>query len=169
MTTPVPTALPLTQGARRVVTFATLGFTLMFAVWVMFAIVGLPIRKELGLTDAQFTLLTAIPVLTGSLLRLPAGIWADRYGGKTIFLGNLLITAAFALALSFASGYNLLLALLEQPGRVWTREQLTERLYGWGEEIVSNSIDVHIHSLRRKLVPEYILNVRGVGYYVPKA
>ncbi|WP_295818287.1 nitrate/nitrite transporter, partial [uncultured Deinococcus sp.] len=90
---------------------ATLGFTLMFAVWVMFAIVGLPIRKELGLTDAQFTLLTAIPVLTGSLLRLPAGIWADRYGGKTIFLGNLLITAAFALALSFASGYNLLLAL----------------------------------------------------------
>ncbi|MFC3832469.1 MULTISPECIES: MFS transporter [Deinococcus] len=111
MTTPAPTALPLTQGARRVVTFATLGFTLMFAVWVMFAIVGLPIRKELGLTDAQFTLLTAIPVLTGSLLRLPAGIWADRYGGKTIFLGNLLITAAFALALSFASGYNLLLAL----------------------------------------------------------
>lgn len=111
MTTPALTAPPLTPEARQVVTFATLGFTLMFAVWVMFAIVGLPIRKELGLTDAQFTLLTAIPVLTGSLLRLPAGIWADRYGGKTIFLGTLLITAAFSMALAFANGYELLLAL----------------------------------------------------------
>ena len=111
MTTPAPTALPLTQGARRVVTFATLGFTLMFAVWVMFAIVGLPIRKELGLTDAQFTLLTAIPVLTGSLLRLPAGIWADRYGGKRVFLITTVITAAFALALAWADGYTTLLAL----------------------------------------------------------
>ncbi|WP_309570281.1 MFS transporter [Deinococcus sp.] len=114
MTTPtptVPTALPLTPDARKVVTFATLGFTLMFAVWVMFGIVGLPIRKELGLTDAQFTLLTAIPVLTGSLLRLPAGIWADRYGGKKVFIVNTLLTAAFSLALSYANGYNLLLAL----------------------------------------------------------
>ncbi|GAA5436027.1 MFS transporter (plasmid) [Deinococcus aquaticus] len=102
---------PLTPDARRVVTLATLGFTLMFAVWLMFAIVGLPIRKELGLTDAQFTLLTAIPVLTGSLLRLPAGIWADRYGGKRVFLINTLLTAAFALALSYTNGYNLLLTL----------------------------------------------------------
>ncbi|THF84819.1 MFS transporter [Deinococcus sp. KSM4-11] len=104
-------ATPLSPDARRVVTLATLGFTLMFAVWVMFAIVGLPIRKELGLNDAQFTLLTAIPVLTGSLLRLPAGIWADRYGGRKVFIVNLLLTAAFALALSFASGYTMLLAL----------------------------------------------------------
>lgn len=102
---------PLTPDARRVVTLATLGFTLMFAVWLMFGIVGLPIRKELGLTDAQFTLLTAIPVLTGSLLRLPAGIWADRHGGKRVFLINTLLTAAFALALSYASSYNMLLAL----------------------------------------------------------
>ncbi|GGR57878.1 nitrite extrusion protein 1 [Deinococcus seoulensis] len=102
---------PLTPDARRVVTLATLGFTLMFAVWLMFGIVGLPIRKELGLTDAQFTLLTAIPVLTGSLLRLPAGIWADRYGGKTVFLITTLLTAAFALALSYASSYTLLLTL----------------------------------------------------------
>lgn len=110
--TPAPTPpTTLTPGARRVITFATLGFTLMFAVWVMFAIVGLPIRGELGLSDAQFTLLTAIPVLTGSLLRLPAGIWADRSGGRKIFIANLVITAAFALALSFASGYHLLIAL----------------------------------------------------------
>ncbi|GGB68095.1 MULTISPECIES: nitrate/nitrite transporter [Deinococcus] len=112
MTVPAtPSTAPLTADARRVVTAATLGFTLMFAVWVMFAIVGLPIRKELGLTDAQFTLLTAIPVLTGSLLRLPAGIWADRYGGKRVFLITTVITAAFALALAWADGYTTLLAL----------------------------------------------------------
>ncbi|GGS01027.1 MFS transporter [Deinococcus sedimenti] len=109
--TTTPAAPPLTADARRVVTAATLGFTLMFAVWVMFAIVGLPIRKQLGLTDAQFTLLTAIPVLTGSLLRLPAGIWADRYGGKTVFLINTVVTALFALALAWADGYTTLLAL----------------------------------------------------------
>ncbi|PIG97071.1 MFS transporter [Deinococcus sp. UR1] len=102
---------PLTPEARRVVTLATLGFTLMFAVWVMFAIVGLPIRTELGLTDAQFTLLTAIPVLTGSLLRLPAGIWADRYGGRRVFLINMILTALFALALAWADSYGTLLVL----------------------------------------------------------
>lgn len=109
--TTTPTAPPLTADARRVVTAATLGFTLMFAVWVMFAIVGLPIRRELGLTDAQFTLLTAIPVLTGSLMRLPAGIWADRYGGKTVFLITTVVTALFALALAWADGYTTLLML----------------------------------------------------------
>ncbi|UBV45140.1 MFS transporter (plasmid) [Deinococcus taeanensis] len=108
----VPTAVPpLSPDARRVVTAATLGFTLMFAVWVMFAIVALPIRQALGLSDAQFTLLTAIPVLTGSLLRLPAGIWADRYGGQRVFVANLLLTAAFSLALAWADGYRTLLTL----------------------------------------------------------
>ncbi|MEF2278185.1 MFS transporter [Deinococcus sp. YIM 134068] len=108
----LPLSAPaLSADARRVVTWSTLGFTLMFAVWVMFSIVGLPIRKELGLTDAQFTLLTAIPVLTGSLLRLPAGLLADRLGGKKMFLAVTLVTAVFSLALAFASGYNVLLAL----------------------------------------------------------
>ncbi|WP_221091537.1 MFS transporter [Deinococcus aquaedulcis] len=102
---------PLSPEARRVVTGATLGFTLMFAVWVMLAIVGLPLRRDLGLSDAQYTLLTAIPVLTGSLLRLPAGLWADRYGGKRVFVANLLLTAAFALALAYAGSYPALLAL----------------------------------------------------------
>ena len=65
--------------------------------------------------------------------------------------------------------FALLSALIEQPGRVWTRQQLVERLYGWGEEIASNALEVHIHSLRRKLSPEFIGNARGVGYFVPKA
>lgn len=114
MTQPANAPLPtpaLTADARRVVTWSTLGFTLMFAVWVMFSIVALPIRKQLGLTDAQFTLLTAIPVLTGSLLRLPAGLLADRLGGKKMFLTVTLVTAAFSLALSFAQAYDTLLVL----------------------------------------------------------
>jgi two-component system OmpR family response regulator/two-component system response regulator QseB len=49
-------------------------------------------------------------------------------------------------------------------GRVLSREQLVERLYAWGEEIESNAIEVHVHHLRRKLAPEVIRTIRGVGY-----
>ena len=62
----------------------------------------------------------------------------------------------------------LLQALLEQPGRPLSRSQLEDRLYGWGEEVESNAIEVHIHGLRRKLGAGWILNLRGVGWYVPE-
>ncbi len=55
-------------------------------------------------------------------------------------------------------------ALLENPGRILSRAQLEERLYGWGEEIESNVVEVHVHTLRRKLGADFIRNVRGVGY-----
>jgi DNA-binding response OmpR family regulator len=57
---------------------------------------------------------------------------------------------------------------LERPGAALSRAQLEERLYGWGEEVESNAVEVHIHNLRRKLGPELIRNVRGVGYLVPR-
>jgi two-component system response regulator QseB len=57
--------------------------------------------------------------------------------------------------------------LLEQPGVPLSRARLEERLYGWGEEIESNAVEVYIHSLRRKLGAERIRNIRGVGYLVP--
>lgn len=60
--------------------------------------------------------------------------------------------------------FALLHALLETPGTVLSREKLEEHLYGWGEEIASNAIEVHIHNLRRKLGPAWVRNVRGVGY-----
>jgi two-component system response regulator QseB len=62
----------------------------------------------------------------------------------------------------------LLHALLERPGRILSRAQLEERLYGWGEEVGSNVVEVHIHSLRRKLGADLIRNVRGVGYRIPE-
>ena len=60
--------------------------------------------------------------------------------------------------------FALLHALLERPGRVLSRTQLEERLYGWGEEVGSNAVEVHIHNVRKKLGEGVIRNVRGLGY-----
>ncbi|WP_020396469.1 response regulator transcription factor [Thiolinea disciformis] len=65
-----------------------------------------------------------------------------------------------------AREFNLLLALLENPGKVVSRATLEEKLYGWGDEIESNTVEVYIHMLRKKLGNDYIKNVRGVGYKV---
>lgn len=67
-----------------------------------------------------------------------------------------------------AREFGLLHALLLNAGRVLTREQLSDALYGWGDEIGSNAIDVHIHHLRRRLAPDVIRTVRGVGYMIGK-
>jgi two-component system, OmpR family, response regulator len=64
--------------------------------------------------------------------------------------------------------FALLHALLEHPGRPMSRTRLEERLYGWGEQVESNAVEVHVHSLRRKLGAEWIKTLRGVGYMVPK-
>jgi two-component system response regulator QseB len=66
-----------------------------------------------------------------------------------------------------AREFALLHALMEHPGRILSRGQLEERVYGWDEEVGSNVVEVHIHSLRRKLGADFIRNVRGVGYRVP--
>ncbi len=63
-----------------------------------------------------------------------------------------------------AREYSLLYALMEKPGAVLSVAQLENRLYGWGEEVQSNAVEVHLHHLRRKLGPGWIRNVRGVGY-----
>jgi two-component system response regulator QseB len=65
--------------------------------------------------------------------------------------------------------FALLQLLLERPGTIHSRAQIEGRLYGWGEEVESNAVEVHIHGLRRKLGADFILNVRGVGYRVRPA
>ena len=67
-----------------------------------------------------------------------------------------------------AREFAMLHELMLNAGRVLSREQLVERLYAWGEEIESNAIEVHVHHLRRKLAPEVIRTVRGVGYLMPR-
>jgi two-component system response regulator QseB len=68
-----------------------------------------------------------------------------------------------------AREFSLLQALLNRPGTALSRPQLEERLYGWGEEIASNCIEVHVHNLRRKLGERAIRTVRGVGYVIDAA
>ena len=67
-----------------------------------------------------------------------------------------------------AREFALLEALLDRPGAILSRAQLEERIYGWGEEIESNTVEVYVHSLRKKLGAEFIRNVRGVGYTIPR-
>jgi two-component system OmpR family response regulator len=68
-----------------------------------------------------------------------------------------------------AREYALMLALLERPGRILSRAQIEERIYGWGEEVESNAVDVLIHSIRRKFGKGVIFNVRGAGWMAPKS
>ncbi len=65
-----------------------------------------------------------------------------------------------------AREFALLQALLERPGAILSREQLENRIYGWGEEVSSNAVDVLIHGMRRKLGPDAIRNMRGLGWRV---
>jgi two-component system OmpR family response regulator/two-component system response regulator QseB len=67
-----------------------------------------------------------------------------------------------------AREFDLLQVFMLNAGRVLPREQLVSSLYAWGEEIESNAIDVHLHHLRKKLSPEIVQTLRGVGYILPK-
>jgi two-component system response regulator QseB len=67
-----------------------------------------------------------------------------------------------------AREFALLHALMDRPGVVLSRAQLEEKLYGWDDGVESNAVEVHIHALRKKLGSDFIKNVRGVGYLVPK-
>lgn len=67
-----------------------------------------------------------------------------------------------------AREFSLLHELMLNAGRVLSREQLEQRLYAWGEEPGSNAIEVHVHHLRRKLAPELVHTIRGVGYLLPR-
>lgn len=75
----------LKQQQWSVVIMSTLAFTVCFMVWMIFAVIGIPIKAELSLSETQFGLLVAMPVLTGSLIRLPLGMLTDRYGGRLVF------------------------------------------------------------------------------------
>ena len=69
----------------RALWLSTFAFTVCFAVWTIFAIIGIQIQKDLGLSDTQFGLLVGTPILTGSLIRLMLGMWSDQYGGRMVF------------------------------------------------------------------------------------
>lgn len=88
-----------------VVTSSTLAFTVCFAVWMMFAVIGIPIKKTLGLSETEFGLLAAMPVLTGSLVRLPLGMLTDRMGGRVVLFILMLTCVPFIWFISAATEY----------------------------------------------------------------
>ncbi|MBS0561459.1 MAG: MFS transporter, partial [Proteobacteria bacterium] len=102
-----------TGAQSRALWLSTFAFTICFAVWTIFAIIGIQIKQSLGLTDTQFGLLVGMPVLTGSLIRLILGIWADQYGGRIVFFLTMIAAAAMTALLTFAHDYpTFLLAAL---------------------------------------------------------
>ncbi len=93
----------------RALSLTTFAFTLCFAVWTIFAIIGVQIKEEMGLNETEFSLLIGTPILTGSLIRLILGIWADQYGGRPILLMVMISSAICTWLLTYADTYMLLL------------------------------------------------------------
>ena len=92
-------------GATRALWLSTIAFTVCFAVWTIFAIIGVRIKEDLGLDETQFGLLIGTPILTGSLSRIFLGIWTDQYGGRLVYTLTMLAAAVATFLLSFATTY----------------------------------------------------------------
>jgi NNP family nitrate/nitrite transporter-like MFS transporter len=103
------TTLDSPRDRNRILVLSTVAFTLMFAVWLMFGVLGIPIRTEFGLSDVQLGWLAAVAILNGSLWRLAFGILTDRFGGRRVFALLLLFTAIPTLLITTASSFNELL------------------------------------------------------------
>ncbi|MCP5327597.1 MAG: NarK/NasA family nitrate transporter [Sinobacteraceae bacterium] len=99
--------------ANRAMWLSTFAFTVCFAAWTIFSIIGIRIQQDLGLSGTQFGLLVATPILSGSLIRMFLGIWADQYGGRLVLTLVMLVAAVATWALTLASTYpGFLLAAL---------------------------------------------------------
>ena len=93
------------RKALSVLIVSTLAFTVCFMVWMMFAVIGIPLKKTLGLNATEFGLLTAMPVLSGSLTRVPLGIWTDKYGGRVVMAAIMAITVPAIWFMALATQY----------------------------------------------------------------
>lgn len=97
---------PASAGQQqRALWLSTFAFTVCFAVWMIFSIIGIQISEQLGLTDTQFGLLIATPVLTGSVSRVFLGIWSDQFGGRKVMVLVMLCGAVATWMLTYAHTY----------------------------------------------------------------
>ena len=102
----------VTAGQRsRALWLSTVAFGVCFAVWVIYSIIGVELKAELGFSDSAFGLLVATPILTGSLSRLILGIWAEMYGGRRVFTLVMLVVAACTFVLPLVHSYAMLLVV----------------------------------------------------------
>ncbi len=97
------------QDQYRALGLSTFAFTICFAVWTIFSIIGVKIKQDLGLSDTQFGLLVATPVLTGSVSRIFLGVWTEQYGGRLMFPLQMLVTAVCVWLLTSVQTYEVFL------------------------------------------------------------
>ncbi len=97
--------MALERKAVSVLILSTLSFTTCFMVWMMFAVIGIPIKQQLGLNATEFGLLTSMPVLSGSLLRVPLGMWTDRFRGRIVLMGTMVVTIVPIWLITYADQY----------------------------------------------------------------
>ncbi len=103
--TPTGSATVDSGAQSRALWLSTIAFTVCFAVWTIFSIIGVQLKRDLGLNDTQFGLLVGTPILTGSLIRLILGIWADQYGGRVVYTGTMVAAAIATFLLTLAYDY----------------------------------------------------------------
>ena len=94
-----------TYKQYAVLTSSTISFTVCFMIWMMFAVLGIPIKEQLGLNETEFGLLAATPVLSGSLIRVPLGIWTDRFGGRIVLFVLMLACVIPIYLMQFATEF----------------------------------------------------------------
>lgn len=94
-----------TYKQYAVLSSSTLSFTVCFMIWMMFAVLGIPIKEHLGLNETEFGILAATPVLSGSLIRVPLGIWTDRYGGRIVLFVLMLACVVPIYIMQYATAY----------------------------------------------------------------
>ncbi len=100
-----------TSGANRALTMATLAFAANFSVWILYAVFGLELEKSMNMTATELGVFFAAPMLTGALVRIPAGVLADRYNPKHLFIAQMLITTPALFLLPYAESYDSYLLL----------------------------------------------------------
>ncbi len=84
---------------------STLSFTVCFMIWMMLAVVGIPVKQQLGLSETEFGILAATPVLSGSLIRVPLGIWTDRYGGRIVLFCLMIACVPAIFLMQYANAF----------------------------------------------------------------
>ena len=101
----MPSKPAAAAGQSRALWMSTIAFTVCFAVWTIFAIIGVQIKKDLGLNETQFGLLVGTPILSGSLIRIMLGVWTDQYGGRIVYTAIMLAAAVATYFLTWATTY----------------------------------------------------------------
>ena len=100
----------VTRGDRhRALGLSTFSFTVCFAVWTIFSIIGVDLQRKLGFSETEFGILVATPVLTGSVSRIFLGVWTEQYGGRLVFTVQMLATAVACWLLSEVQTYEVFL------------------------------------------------------------